>query len=422
MRLHRKQIISIIFVSILLVMVLGLIIRTQEEKAKCSIKALDVAMSLEQYEIIQSCAEIRAPRAMALLAQLYLQGKGVEQDHQKAMELALRASKQDDMLGMSIVGRLYNNGLGVTQNYDTAIEWYKKAIELGSVDDMYNISIAYANRDLDGKNEIYTKLAREWLFNAANAGQGEAMNRIALYYKKGRSGFAQDYSQAMAWYKKAADAGDLSALVSVGDLYASGLGVEQDYEIAAEWYLKAAEKGYKVAQDLVSSNPSPLGLELTKATIAEFKKRFPTHIKSQYVNQYNGGTMYLVEGKYIELDGIVGNVTFVFNKQDLLEAVLMFFAKRKFSSLKDSLDVKYKKYINQYAAGNSAIILENNFKPFSYRNIDKKFYFSSSITDFVTLIYETIPFLRLVVEEDYRLDEEEKKAMKHKEKLVRDKL
>jgi TPR repeat protein len=420
MRLHRKQIIS---VSILLVMVLGLIIRTQEEKAKCSIKALDVAMGLEQYEIIQSCTKIGAPRAMSLLAQLHMQGKGVEQDHKKAMELALRASEQDDMLGMSIIARLYNNGLGVTQSYDTAIEWYKKAIELGSVDDMYNISIAYANRsNLDGNNDTYSKLAHEWLVNAANAGQGEAMNRIASYYQYGWNGFAQDYSQSMVWYKKSADAGYIPALVGIGDLYASGLGVEQDYEIATEWYLKAAEKGNKVAQDLAQPNPSPLGLELTKATTSEFKKLFPIHTKSQYINKYNGGTMYLVESKYVEIDGIVGNVIFVFNKQDLLEAVLMFFAKRKFSSLKDSLDVKYKKYINQYAAGNSAIILENNFKPFSYRNIDKKFYFSSSITDFVTLIYETIPFLRLVVEEDYRLDEEEKKARRNKEKLVRDKL
>ena len=58
----------------------------------------------------------------------------------------------------------------------------------------------------------------------------------------------QDYAQAVAWYRKAADQGNASAQYNLGNAYGLGQGVPQDYAQAAAWYRKAAEQGHADAQ------------------------------------------------------------------------------------------------------------------------------------------------------------------------------
>ena len=53
-------------------------------------------------------------------------------------------------------------------------------------------------------------------------------------------GVAQDYTQAVFWYRKAAEQGDASAQDGLGEIYDNGYGVRQDYAQAVAWYRKAA--------------------------------------------------------------------------------------------------------------------------------------------------------------------------------------
>ena len=61
-------------------------------------------------------------------------------------------------------------------------------------------------------------------------------------------GLPQDFTQAAAWYRKAADTGNAWGQNSLGYAYACGQGVEQDDVEAVFWYVKAAEQGYSLAQ------------------------------------------------------------------------------------------------------------------------------------------------------------------------------
>jgi len=72
-----------------------------------------------------------------------------------------------------------------------------------------------------------------------NAG---AQNNIGLRYAQGRDG-AQDYAEAMRWYRKAADQGNAAAQINIGLLYANGLGVARDLQQEREWMQKAAAGG-----------------------------------------------------------------------------------------------------------------------------------------------------------------------------------
>ena len=66
-------------------------------------------------------------------------------------------------------------------------------------------------------------------------------------YAEGK-GVPQDYTQAIVWYRKAAEQGNARAQFTLGWMYVEGKGVSRDYAQAAVWYRKAAEQGFAKAQ------------------------------------------------------------------------------------------------------------------------------------------------------------------------------
>ena len=67
-------------------------------------------------------------------------------------------------------------------------------------------------------------------------------------YAKGR-GVRQDYVQAVQWYRKAAEQGNVEAQHNLGAVYVNGQGVHQDHKIAKEWYKKACDNGLQQSCD-----------------------------------------------------------------------------------------------------------------------------------------------------------------------------
>lgn len=78
-----------------------------------------------------------------------------------------------------------------------------------------------------------------WYGRAADAGDSEAQTNIGYLYEQGL-GVTQDYAKAMNWYRKAAAQGNAQAERNIGSLFDKGLGVPQDPSEAAAWYKKAA--------------------------------------------------------------------------------------------------------------------------------------------------------------------------------------
>ena len=72
----------------------------------------------------------------------------------------------------------------------------------------------------------------------------EAWEELAdTYHQQGK------YSEALKWYKKAAEFGSIYAEYSIGDFYEEGIGgVEQSWSKAIFWYKRAASQGYPEAQ------------------------------------------------------------------------------------------------------------------------------------------------------------------------------
>jgi TPR repeat protein len=130
-----------------------------------------------------------------------------------------------------------------------------KRILAGMVADTLALTPARTNAEAEGwfakgysyfESENYTE-AVEWYRKAADQGFAPAQFNLGYCYAHGQ-GVPQDFSEAPKWYRKAADQGFAPAQFNVGYCYANGRGVPQDFSEAAKWYRKAADEGYARAQ------------------------------------------------------------------------------------------------------------------------------------------------------------------------------
>lgn len=92
--------------------------------------------------------------------------------------------------------------------------------------------------------------AVQWYRRSAEQGYAQAQFALAEMYKNG-DGVAKDLAQAAHWYRLAAEQGNPGAQLLLGVLHESGLGVTLDFKEAAKWYRRSAEQGDARAQLLL---------------------------------------------------------------------------------------------------------------------------------------------------------------------------
>ncbi len=113
-------------------------------------------------------------------------------------------------------------------------------------------------------------------FDAAEEGaeQGNALAQFNLgfHYYDGRA-VAQDYAEAVKWWRLAAEQGYVEALHNLGRMYGTGQGVPQDYVEAHKWFDLAASRhrpGKK--RDNSVHDRNLLAKRMTPGQIAEAQK------------------------------------------------------------------------------------------------------------------------------------------------------
>ena len=102
-----------------------------------------------------------------------------------------------------------------------------------------------------GVEPSYTE-AVKWFRKAADQELVQAQVNLALCYRDGQ-GVEQSYTEAAKWYRKAAEQGDADAQYRLGLCYVLGKGVEQSDAMARFWLRQAAKKGYVKAAELLES-------------------------------------------------------------------------------------------------------------------------------------------------------------------------
>ena len=139
-----------------------------------------------------------------------------------------------------------NHNLNVTLEpvKEPVKEPIKKTVK--TAEEAFNIGYDYYFGK-NGKQKDYSE-AVKWYRKAAEQGYMDAQYNLGVCYEKGQ-GVPQDYFEAVKWYRKAAEQGDMDAQYNLGYCYEEGQGVPKDYFEAVKWYRKAAEQGHARAQN-----------------------------------------------------------------------------------------------------------------------------------------------------------------------------
>lgn len=137
--------------------------------------------------------------------------------------------------------------------YEMITSSYKKMIWWALVDmikyrDVYDDAIDLANRVYPYCNEDDRRTLRNHfgfirLENSKSDATHKDWDILGDYYLNGNKEFPQDFDEAISWYRKAANAGNMFSQNSLGVIYRDGTGVNVDQMEAAYWFRKAADNG-----------------------------------------------------------------------------------------------------------------------------------------------------------------------------------
>ena len=86
----------------------------------------------------------------------------------------------------------------------------------------------------------------EWT-PVAEDGNARAQYNLGWMHANGK-GTAQDFKEAIEWYKQSAELGNVNAQYNLANLYLRGQGADQNDKLAFSWFIKAAEQGDAPAQ------------------------------------------------------------------------------------------------------------------------------------------------------------------------------
>lgn len=112
----------------------------------------------------------------------------------------------------------------------------------------YNLALMHLNGDLPGG----AGEARRLMQRAAQAGFVTAMYGMGQLFEQGRLG-KPDLALAQTWHLRAAQAGSVDAQVAVATAFYLGRGAAPDMRQAANWYREAAKGGDIGGQYLIAS-------------------------------------------------------------------------------------------------------------------------------------------------------------------------
>lgn len=190
-------------------------------------------------------------RALNNLGWMYQSGDGVPRNW-KAAGVFYEASAR---LGNSYGERNYADWLvdhpSVRKGYGRATRWeidvpqvldlYRRSAAQGDTDSMMKLASTFKRNNGLGLPEVPEKYA-EWTRRAAEAGEADAMVSLGWSFEHGY-GVPKDGVQAVAWTERAAELGHLQAMTNLGILFQQGHVVPQDQAKAVSWFKRGDAAG-----------------------------------------------------------------------------------------------------------------------------------------------------------------------------------
>ena len=153
-----------------------------------------------------------------------------------------------DYRGQTAEDRLYRQAVKEFSlgHHKEAEQLWQTSAAHGSPHSQFALGALYSAGDIQVGAQDYPQ-ALSWYRKAADQGHAGAQFNVGIFYANGHA-VARDMAAAAEWWRSAATQGHVEAQFNLGLLYAQGEGVAQDLKEAAFWWELAAKQGYAAAQ------------------------------------------------------------------------------------------------------------------------------------------------------------------------------
>lgn len=173
------------------------------------------------------------------------------------------------------LGYLYEVGAGVERDWLKAAEWYSKAADGG--DDGAAAVLGFIGRNWVRMNPGGNQVIYALVEKAAKMGNPRAQFSLGLMnYRIGDLSFdaaSGNLDEALLWYRRAAEQGDVDSEIVLALAYAQGIGVARSEVEAYKWYDVAASLAkYADVRDDVVKRRDELARTMSPSQIDEAKK------------------------------------------------------------------------------------------------------------------------------------------------------
>lgn len=247
----------------------------------CAALAAGMALATQPNAVLQKAQEGDAASQNAVGEWCYNGTNGMKRDYGQALQWWAKAAKQGDVKAVGNMGMCYRYGYGIDRDSLKATRLYLKSIRDGNDSLMTAVEAAAQRGGLfDG---IVTALAYktgngvkrdgakavQYFQMAAEGGSVDAQREYALIcLNTGRQ------PDALEWFAKAAEQGDLSATYFCGMMKMKGLGGEENHVEGLEFLEKAASRNFPQAcYDLSLRYAAGDGVEPDSLKAADYLRR-----------------------------------------------------------------------------------------------------------------------------------------------------
>jgi TPR repeat protein len=174
-------------------------------------------------------------------------------DNERAAELLREAAADADPLSLMWIARVHSRGrMGFAEDPERAravasrvIERVEELAAQGEAEALFLMGTAYA----EGLGvEVDPEEAVLWYRRAAELGNVLAQHNLGNVHFAGE-GVPQSDSLAVEWWLKAASQGDAIPALRLGTMYEDGRGVTRDLAEARRWYGESASRGNQAAEE-----------------------------------------------------------------------------------------------------------------------------------------------------------------------------
>ena len=180
-----------------------------------------------------------------MLGNIYSDGKGnVKQDFKLAAKYVQMHIARGETSNLRRLAEMYRDGKGVEVDLDKAIELYRRATTDNQKLAYHNLGYIY-NSDTLGKKD--NDKAIHYFTKGAEANEKYALNALGDIYNKGEI-VEKDTAIAIKLYKKAAKQNLKDSQFNLAEIYEKGTGeTKVDLEEAIKFYQAAAKQKYEPA-------------------------------------------------------------------------------------------------------------------------------------------------------------------------------